>query len=556
VNAGRGSELKLFIFFGLVEGRADRNRNAANILCTPTYNECTALPFLSSNEKQFLAAVSQLAYCNPFLPERARFEKAALGHEFVEGEPIWSLTVEDPERPRANVWRIAGRTEPLVAELRRRLLASAKASDEELRLYEDAVNQHLYDRYYPRFLERSFGKEARSHGASRWSFYREFLADWRRFYNLEERTFPSHHEPAHTFACFRQIQRAFEQIFLDIIGGSMPAARLRAAVWQSIFTHDMRRYRRTLYARMGDFATLITGQSGTGKELVARAIAQSRYVPFDENKLHFAEDSVALFPINISALSPTLVESELFGHRRGSFTGAIGDRKGWLETCPPLGSVFLDELGDLDPAIQVKLLRVIETRSFHPVGDTASRHFDGKLIAATNRDLAAGIRAGRFREELYYRLCSDQIATPSLAEQLADSPRVLRELVIYMARRVAGAEAEEFVPEVTGWIEHNLGTDYAWPGNYRELEQCVRNVLIRRNYRPAQPVASTTALDQCIEDFRGARLTADELFSRYCTLMYARTGSYEEAGRALKIDRRTVKSKVDLQLLKRLRSGS
>ena len=554
--AGRGSELKLFIFFGLAEGRADRNRNAANILCTPTYNECTAMPFLSSNEKQFLAAVSQLAYCNPFLPERARFEKAALGHEFVEGEPIWSFTVEDPERPRANVWRIAARTEPLVTELRRRLLASAKASDEELRLYEDAVNQHLYDRYYPRFLERSFGQEARSRGAARWSFYREFLADWRRFYNLEERTFPSHHEPAHTFACFRQIQRAFEQIFLDIIGGSMSAARLRAAVWQSIFTHDIRRYRRTLYARMGDFATLITGQSGTGKELVARAIAQSRYVPFDENKLHFAEDSVALFPINISALSPTLVESELFGHRRGSFTGAIGDRKGWLEACPPLGSVFLDELGDLDPAIQVKLLRVIETRTFHPVGDTASRHFDGKLIAATNRDLAAGIRAGRFREDLYYRLCSDQIATPSLAEQMADSPHVLRELVIYMARRVAGAEAEEFVPEVTSWIEHNLGTHYAWPGNYRELEQCVRNVLIRRNYRPAQSAASTTALDQCIEDFRGERLTADELFSRYCTVMYARTGSYEEAGRALKIDRRTVKSKVDLQLLKRLRSES
>jgi len=279
-------------------------------------------------------------------------------------------------------------------------------------------------------------------------------------------------------------------------------------------------------------------------------------VPFDENKLHFAEDAVALFPINISALSPTLVESELFGHRRGSFTGAIGDRRGWLETCPPLGSVFLDELGDLDPAIQVKLLRVIETRTFHPVGDTASRHFDGKLIAATNRDLAAGIRAGRFREDLYYRLCSDQIATPSLAEQLADSPQVLRELVIYMARRVAGAEAEEFVPEVTGWIEQNLGAGYAWPGNYREFEQCLRNVLIRRNYRPAQPAAATTALEDCLEAFRSGRSTADELLARYCTVVYARTGSYEEAARQLQIDRRTVKSKVDSELLQRLRSES
>src|SRR6185369_1282817 len=140
------------------------------------------------------------------------------------------------------------------------------------------------------------------------------------------------------------------------------------------------------------------------------------------------------FPINISALSPTLVESELFGHRRGAFTGAVADRRGWLETCPDLGSVFLDELGDMDPAIQVKLLRVIETRTFHPVGDTAARQFRGKLIAATNRDLSAAMAKGQFREDLYYRLCSDQISTPSLAEQLAASPGVLRELVFYMAR--------------------------------------------------------------------------------------------------------------------------
>src|SRR5205807_7519239 len=193
--------------------------------------------------------------------------------------------------------------------------------------------------------------------------------------------FPTRHDARHLFACFRQIQRAFEQIFRDIIGSSIPAARLRAAVWQSIFTHDMRRYCRTLYQRMGDFATLITGPSGTGKELSARAIAFSRYVPFDDKRLAFpGEEAAAFFPINISALSPTLVESELFGHRRGSFTGAIGGRKGWRETCPALGWVLLDEVGDLDPAIQVKLLRVIETRTFHPVGETASRQFRGKLI--------------------------------------------------------------------------------------------------------------------------------------------------------------------------------
>jgi DNA-binding NtrC family response regulator len=296
---------------------------------------------------------------------------------------------------------------------------------------------------------------------------------------------------------------------------------------------------------MGEFATLITGPSGSGKELVARAIAESPYLRFDERRMTFPDDDAALFfPINISALSPTLVESELFGHRRGAFTGAVADRKGWLETCPPRGSVFLDELGDLDPAIQVKLLRVIETRRFAPVGDTASLRFQGKLIAATNRDLAADIQARRFREDLYFRLCSDLIATPSLAQQIADSPRVLAESVAHMARKIAGAESQELAVETVAWVEQNLGREYGWPGNYRELEQCVRNVLIRRNYRPPQADSGDPA-GELASELRAGRLTADRLLRRYCTYVYRLTGSYEETARRLQLDRRTVKAKVD-----------
>jgi transcriptional regulator with AAA-type ATPase domain len=512
------------------------------------------MAFLSSGERTFLRAVSGLVYCNPFLPERTQLERAALGSAFHAGEPVWSLPVDDPEASRVNVWRIFERLEPLVEQLRDRLSAGSKAREEDLVLYEDAILQVLYQRHYHQFFEAGIGPAA-SGGAGRWRFHREFLAGWGRFLAIEGVAFPTRHDVGHTFACFRQIQRAFEQIFRDIIGASMPAARLRAAVWQSIFTHDMRRYRRTLYGRMGEFATLITGPSGTGKELVARAIAQSRYVPFDADKLSFADDNdVSFFPINVSALSPTLVESELFGHRRGSFTGAVADRKGWLETCPALGAVFLDELGDLDPAIQVKLLRVIETRTFHPVGDTAIRQFAGKLVAATNRDLAVAIRKGEFREDLYYRLCSDQIVTPSLAEQLADSPAVLRELVVYMARRVAGAEGEELAREVTAWIEQNLEPGYPWPGNYRELEQCVKNVLIRRDYRPSRAAASDPAAELA-QDLRTIRLSAEELLSRYCTMAYRQLGTYEAAASRLGLDRRTVRSKIDSGAPTRLREN-
>jgi transcriptional regulator with AAA-type ATPase domain len=500
------------------------------------------MTFLSAAERTFLKAVSQFAYCNPFLPEHTDFERAILGPDFLEGEPVWSQQMKDPEKPRENVWRIFKKLTPLVGELHQRLRDGASPRSEDLVLYEDAVLHLLYQRYYPRFYSAGLAEPS----PTQWAFFHEFHRDWKIYFKVNGIEFPSGHEPWRTFAFFRQIQHAFEQIFRDIIGGSLPAARLRGAIWQSIFTHDMRRYRRVLYQRMGEFATLITGPSGTGKELAARAIAQSRFSSFRERDLTF-DDSEVFFPINISALTPTLVETELFGHRKGSFTGAVMDRKGWLETCPAGGSVFLDELGELDQSIQVKLLRVIETRTFHPVGETDSLPFQGKLIAATNRDLAA---AG-FRQDLYYRLCSDQIATPSLADQLADSPQMLSELVLYMARRVAVAEAEELAADVTKWINENLGDQYPWPGNYRELDQCVKNVLIRRDYRPSRPSVQSP-IQRIQDDFQAGRLTAEELLSRYATMVYRQTNSYEETARRIGMDRRTVKAKVDRELLKQL----
>jgi transcriptional regulator with AAA-type ATPase domain len=496
--------------------------------------------FLTAGERAFIEAVSGFAYCNPFLPEHTEWERAALGPDFLEGEPVWSQQVKDPEKPRENVWRIFKKLEPFADQMRRRLAEGAPLRAEDLGLYEDAVLHLLYQRYYPKFYAASFGPQK---SAAPWAFFQDFRRDWSAYFQINGIEFPSKLEPGTMFAFFRQIQRAFEQIFRDIIGGSLPAARLRGAVWQSIFTHDMRRYRRVLYSRMGEFATLITGPSGTGKELAARAIAQSRWCPFRERDLTF-DDAEVFFPINISALSPTLVESEMFGHRKGSFTSAVADRKGWLEACPATGSVFLDEIGELDQSIQVKLLRVIETRTFHKVGDTATLPFHGKLIAATNRDLAAG----GFRQDLYYRLCSDQIVTPSLAEQLADSPQILSQLILHMARRVAGAEAEELARDVSGWINDHLGDRYAWPGNYRELDQCVKNVLIRRDYKPSRPVVASP-MEKIRRDFEAGSLTAAEVLSQYTTIVYHQTGSYEETARRTGLDRRTVKAKIDRGLL-------
>src|SRR5262249_3675658 len=167
------------------------------------------MAFLSRSERTFLRAVSQLAYCNPFLPERVEHERAALGGDFVEGEPVWSLPVDQPEQPRANVWRVAARLEPLGEQMRSRLRARPTVSREDLALYGDAVLALLYQGFYSRFHEAELG-----HGpqGGAWRFYQDFLADGRYFYEPDGVEFPPQ-DPCHAFACFRQIQRAFEQIF-------------------------------------------------------------------------------------------------------------------------------------------------------------------------------------------------------------------------------------------------------------------------------------------------------------------------------------------------------
>ncbi len=496
----------------------------------------------SEGERRFLTSVSRLAYCNPFLPERTVHERGALGKACVARDAVWSASIGDPEASNPNVDLLHARLGPLIEKIRARPRPAVEPdpNSEELAIYEECIHHLLYLRYYPQFVAAG-----ESGGPTAYAFFRQFAADWQRYLTRDGVHFETAAEAPHFFACLRQVQRAFHYIFDNIIGNSMPAARLRAAVWQSVFTHDLRRYRRTLYARLRDFPTLVTGPSGTGKELVARAIAGSRYVPFDAVACRFADPAGDTFlAVNLAALSPTLIESELFGHRRGAFTGAIADRKGWLESCPATGSVFLDELGEMELSIQVKLLRVIEGRKFSRVGDTAVREFAGKLIAATNRDLALDIQSGRFREDLYYRLCADLIRTPSLREQLEDSPEVLHDLLLFMVRRAVGDEAERCLPEVENWVRANLPSDYAWPGNYRELEQCVRNVIIRGSY---QPVAARAELEEesLLTRFRQGELTAEELTSWYSALVYRRTGTYEETATRLGIDRRTVKSRVE-----------
>lgn len=498
-------------------------------------------------ERRFAQAVSRIAYDNPFAPERIESERIALGDAFTDSGAAWSpdsahLTAQQFHRERPNVILLRDMSWQLALSLRARLeKRRGELNDAELLLYEDLCLYALFARYELSLYELAIDESGQ---ARKVGFFPAFKRDFERLLVEPRLSLPSGLNAATALAFFFQIRRAFHYIFRYLLGVSRPIAELRAETWHSVFTHDLRRYRSSVYRHMADIPTLIVGPSGTGKDLVAQAIGYSRYLAFDEGALRFVETFTSQFhALNVSALSRGVIESELFGHRRGAFTGALEDRQGWLEMCGPDGTVFLDEIGELGTELQVKFLRVLQTREFQRIGETKPRMFLGKLVAATHRDLDEGLEAGWFREDLYYRLCADRIQTPTLRERIAAEPNELLLMISVLSERIAGAEfGPALAKEVMQWIEKGLGRGYTWPGNVRELEQCVRNVLVRRRYRPAQRTKPASSLDQALLD---SKLGAEALLDRYAALVQRDTGNYVETGRRLGLDRRTAKDRAE-----------
>ena len=498
----------------------------------------------TGKEREVAEAIGKLDFTNPFLPERTALEKTALGSDYRPHTTLESIGAEK-SRVRFNTNRIKEHAVELLTKFRKRLLdKNLKLIDGDLEIYENLVIYYLYELYRSDIKAYFMDKSGKYSLADS---YKHFSSDWKYYLQLPERPFETVFTAVKMFEMFFQIRRAFHYIFDFLIGRSAVSSELRASIWQSIFTHDIIRYHRLLYNRMQSITTLITGPSGTGKELVARAVALSQHIPFDEKNLEFTAGSQQLFfPLHLSAMPQTLIESELFGHQKGAFTGAVQNRVGWMETCSEYGTVFLDEIGEVNEAVQVKLLRILQSRTFQRLGDNTERYFKGKLLAATNKNLLDAIEKRKFRGDLYYRLCSDIIDTPTLHEQLGGSERELNNFVQHLAAGIIGHEASEtFAVEATAWIKENLGLEYAWPGNVRELEQCLRNIMIRGSYSIPAPAPHPNDENHLLRELKECRLTADELLNIYCRNCYKKTGSYLAAAEILDLDRRTVKKRIE-----------
>ena len=482
---------------------------------------------LSVADREFFSALADVVFGNPFSAKRDE-----LIVRLAPDAPLGDLTSD-----REALARVVGPR--LALWLREGAPALRRLGAEDRRLLEPAFLYVCYHRYVPQ-LDALIERQATQGGAPlAVPFADEAIAE------LVQSDFPEE-RAVRLFAFYFQLRRAFYFIHRSLAGECESMRRLREALWNNIFTHDMRGYEAALWNRMEDFSTLLLGETGTGKGSAAAAIGRSGFIPYLPEQRRFAANFAETFiAINLSQFPESLIESELFGHRKGAFTGAIDNHEGVFARCSAHGALFLDEIGEVSIPVQIKLLQVLQERIFTPLGGHERKRFAGRVIAATNRSLGTLRRDGHFREDFFYRLCSDVIEVPTLRQRISESPAELDQLVRLMAARITGADAPDLVADAMEALDNGLPRGYAWPGNVRELEQAVRRILLTGRYAPHIPAVTADENEVLVDKMRAGELTATELLARYCAMLYRRFGTYTEVAKRTGIDPRTSRKYVE-----------
>lgn len=345
------------------------------------------------------------------------------------------------------------------------------------------------------------------------------------------------------FALCFQIRKAYYFIVNYLIGTSNCMKELRKRLWNNIFTSDIDLYNKYLLNKMEDFSTLILGETGTGKGAAAFAIGRSGFIPYDSKSQSFKESfNKSFISINLSQYPENLIESELFGHKKGAFTGATENYTGILKLCSRYGAIFLDEIGEVSIPIQIKLLKVFQERIFNPVGSHEKIKFEGRIIAATNKDIISIRNQKKIRDDFFYRLCSDIIEVPPLRQRIKEDIKELYDLINYSIKNIIGNESEELTILVKDVILNKLGADYNWPGNVRELEQCIRSILLKRDYKVI--LNEKNQEPDFIDKIKEGTINIEELIKGYCKSLYNKYNSYQDVSNITGLDWRTVKKYI------------
>lgn len=482
---------------------------------------------LSGSDRDFFRLVQKAAFVNPFSDERLVLDRTIAGEEARHGgeRAVYAAARQVTER--------IGRLDK-AGKLDVRMYRG-----EDWELVSSACLHEVYHRYMNRMNDLILAQIEFGDRLCSVPFAGDALADMtaRGFTEEEARGY---------FAVFFQLRRAYHFVQRALVGCSPSMKTLRRHLWNNIFTGSIRWYVDYLRDRMEDYATLLLGETGSGKGAAAASIGRSAFIPYDDKNRRFAESFTRNFiSINLSQYPEALIESELFGHRKGAFTGAIEHHEGILARCSPHGAIFLDEIGDVSIPVQIKLLRVLEDREFSPVGGHEKIRFHGRIIAATNQDVAARRREGLFRDDFFYRLCSDCIQVPPLRQRIREDARELDDMLAHIFRRLLGKDVPPILAIVHEALRNDPGPDYAWPGNVRELEQAVRRILLGHPYEGDPRHGPGKGLDGFLESVREGCLTADEVLDAYCGFLYGRHGSFSEVARITELDRRTVKKRAE-----------
>ena len=482
---------------------------------------------LKPEEREFFSLVNQAVFANPFGDERMEIDLKIAG--LPSGVP-------ERERIEKAIRNITATMDRFEKEGRDNI---NHYSGKDRRLIE---NSFLYD-FFNRFID-SFDKHILDQiEAGKTSLKVPFTG--KAFAYLSRRGFENT-DIKRYFEVVYQLRRAYFFIDRSLVGRSPGMREVRRKLWNNVFTQDIEFYNAYLWDRMEDFSTLILGDTGTGKGTAAAAIGRSGFIPFDEKQETFAESFTESFIfLNLSQFPENLIESELFGHKKGAFTGAVDDHEGVFDRCSRHGAILLDEIGEVSIPVQIKLLQVLQERVFSPVGSHDEHRFQGRVIAATNRTLEELRGQGRMRDDFFYRLCSDIITVPPLQQRIQEDPGELDDLLAHTVQRLLGKPSPELSRMVRLVINQHLGADYAWPGNVRELEQCVRQVLLNQVYLGDQGSVAPDLSSQLIQGIQNGRIEAQSLLAGYCSLLYQRHGTYEAVARRANLDRRTVKRYVD-----------